>query len=49
MNISIRDQHDDMIKTAVNGGLENAVDLLKQKFLISDKTLRSFVQPQVCK
>ena len=38
-----------MIKPSDNGGLEIVADSAKNKVLISDTTLRSFIQPQVCK
>ena len=38
-----------MIKPSDNGGLEIVADSAKNKVLISDTTLRSFIPPQVCK
>ena len=38
-----------MIKLYDNGGLDNVVDSVTHKVLISDTTLRSFISPQVLK
>ena len=38
-----------MIKSSYNGGLSSVVDLVKQKVLISNKILRTFIPPQVHK
>ena len=46
MDISVRDLHNDMIKTSENARLESVVDSVTQKILISDITLRSVILPQ---
>ena len=49
LNISVRDLHNNMIKLSNNVGLDRVVDSVTQKVLISDKTLRPFIPPQVRK
>ena len=49
MEIYVGDIHNDMIKPYKNGGLMSVVDSVTHKLLISDKTLRSFIPPQVQK
>ena len=49
MKIYISDIHNDMIKPSDNIGLENVVNLVTQKILISDTTLGLFIPPQVHK
>ena len=49
MDISVRDIHNDMIKSSENGVLDSVVDSVTHKFLIIDTTLRSFIPPQVWK
>ena len=49
MDISVRNLNNDMIKPSENGGLKSVIYLVTQKFLISDKTLRLFIPPQVWK
>ena len=45
--ISVRYLHNDRIKSPKNGGLASVVDSMTQKVLISDKSLRLFIVPQV--
>ena len=49
MDIYVRDLHNDTIKPSKNSGLESVVDSATHKVLISDKTLRLFIPPQVRK
>ena len=49
MKISVRDLQNYIIKPSDNGGLDIVVDSVTQTILISDKTLRSFILPQVRK
>ena len=49
LEISVMDLHNDMTKQSDNGGFPSIVDSVTQKVLISDKTLRTFIPPQVRK
>ena len=48
IEISVRDLHNDTIKTSKNSWLESVVDSMTQKLMIRDTTLRSFIPPQFC-
>ena len=47
MEIYIKDLHNDTIKPYSNGELSSVVNSMTQKLLISDRTLMSFIPPQV--
>ena len=49
MDLSVRDLHNNMIKPSDNGGSESVVDSVTREVMISDRTLRLFIPPQVRK